>query len=113
MATAYLVDLGHLIFEGEHEFEQYAVSYDSQYGYYDDNQYYAFSRERAELEAQEWVEAEGDRAYGIVSETVLDDDITQEDIDEGSVDVEQEQYLVDDVVFAKAMIDGEIVDLFN
>lgn len=112
MKNAYLVDLGTLIFPGEHEFDSYAVAYDSKYGYYDENQYYTLDRDVAIRDAEQHLEDANERAYAIVTETWLDDGITQGDIDAG-VPVEDEHYLVEDVIFGKAVIEGEVVELFQ
>lgn len=111
MQTAYLIDLGALIFPGENEFDAYAIVYDRKYGYYDQNQWYSLDRDEAIREAREWIDEGNDRAYAIVSETWLADDVTQQDIDDGDVEV-NEHYLTEDVIFARAVIDGKIEDLF-
>lgn len=119
MQDAYLVDLGILIFEGEDEFDAYAIAYDKKYGYYDENQYYTLDREAALQDAQDYLDEEissyidGPRRYAVITETWIEDDITQQDIDDGNVPVEDEHYLVEDAIFAKANIDGEQVDLFE
>lgn len=110
--NAYLVDLGTLIFEGEYEFDAYSVAYDKRFGYYDDNQYYVLDEDQAIAEAEQYLSESGDRTYAIVTTTWLDDNVTQQDILDGNVAVEDEHYLVEDAIFAKANIDGECVDLF-
>lgn len=111
MQEAYLVDIGVLRLEGDPEFEAYAVAYDCAYGYYDENQYYCLSRERAVAEAQDYVDEGPELAYGIVTITQIDADITEQDLADGNVDVSDEKYLVEDVVFAVAKIDGEVGEL--
>lgn len=111
MQRAYLVDVGILLAPDDEEFEAYAVSYDRARGYYDENQYYCLNRERAILEAQDHV-VEGDEGtYGIVTGTWLDDDITNEDLENGNVAVDNEEYLVEDVIFAAYKVDGEAEEL--
>lgn len=111
MQEAYLVDIGVLLCEGDPEFDAYSVAYDHSYGYYDENQYYCMSRERAIAEAHDYVDEGSELSYGIVTLTQLDDDITEQDLADGNVDVSDEQYLVDDVVFAVAKINGEVEEL--
>lgn len=110
MQTAYLIDVGVLIMPGEHDFDAYATAYDKKYGYYDENQWYDFDRDRAIEYARNYVSEGVDCSYGIVSETWLDDSITQQDIDDGNVEV-SEKYLPEDVVFAIAKVGGEEVSI--
>lgn len=110
MQTGYLVDTGVLIMPGEYEYDAYAVAYDRAYGYYDENQWYELDRDCAIAAAQRYVDEGVDRSYGIVSEVWLDETITQQDIDNGNVDVD-EHYLLEDVIFGIAKLDGANVEI--
>lgn len=110
---AYLVDVGVLLTEKDEEFDFYSCVYDHKYGYYDENQYYVSTKEKAKKAIKEYVKNGVEGTYGIVSLTLLDDNITKQDIDDGNVDVSDEYYLETDICVGYAKINNKIVELFN
>lgn len=107
---AYLVDVGVLLFKGDPQFENYSVVYNKNYGYYDEGQHYVGTLEEAIEEVKSYVKNGVEHTYGIVSNTTLDDDLGVEDLDE--IDVECEEYILDNVVYSVAKFDGELVEDF-
>ena len=105
---AYLVDVGVLLTKEDEEFDCYSCVYDHKYGYYDESQYYVSTKEKATKEIKEYVENGVEGTYGIVSLTILDDDITKQDIDDGNVDVSNEYYLKEDVCVGYAKINNQV-----
>ena len=75
--------------------------------------YYVSTKEKAIKEVKEYVENGVEGTYGIVSLTLLDDNITKQDIDDGNVDVSDEYYLETDICVGYAKINNKIVELFN
>lgn len=108
---AYLIDEGILLTEEDEEFESYATVYNKKYGYYDEGQYYIKDEQRAIEDAKAYVEAGVENTYAIVSNTTLDDDVDIDD-DELAVDVVCEEYILDNVVYSVAKINGKIVEHF-
>ena len=107
MQKAYLVDVGVLLTSQDEEFEQYSHVYDKQYGYYDEGQWYCKCKPVAKQDVRVYVRDGLEGTYGIVSATVLPDDF---DFEDGYV--ENESYLVDDIIYSVAKINGEIVENF-
>ena len=107
MKEAYLVDEGVLLTREDKEFEAYAIVYDKKYGYYDECQCYIVNKEKAIKEAKEYVENGVESTYAIVSITAIPDDANLEEIY-----VEGEVYVLEDVIYSVAKINGEIVENF-
>lgn len=107
---AYLIDEGILLSEDDKEFKDYATVYDKKYGYYDEGQYYKKEKKEAIEDAKAYVEAGVENTYAIVSNTTLDDDVEFDD-EELTVDCEEE-YILDNVVYSVAKINGEIIEHF-
>lgn len=105
---AYLVDVGVLLTEKDKEFDFYSCVYDHKYGYYDENQYYVSTKEKAIQEIKEYVENGIETTYGIVSLTTLDDTITKQDIDDGNIDVSNEHYKIKDVCVGYAKLNNQV-----
>lgn len=108
---AYLIDEGILLSKDDEEFEDYATVYDKKYGYYDEGQYYVKEEQKAIEDAKAYVEVGVENTYAIVSNTTLDDDVDLDD-EELTVDVDGEEYILDNVVYSVAKINGEIVEHF-
>ena len=104
---AYLIDEGILLTENEKGYENYATVYDKKYGYYDENQYYVKEQQKAIEEARAYVKKGNENTYAIVSNATLDDDV---DLDGLIVDCEE--YILDNVVYSVAKINGEIIEDF-
>lgn len=109
---AYLVDVGILLSSKDEEFDFYSCVYDHKYGYYDENQYYVSTQEEAIRQALEYVKQGVDGTYGVVSVTTLDN-VTKEDIDNGNVDVSDEDYTKENICAGYAKMYGHIVVLFD
>lgn len=105
----YLLDEGILLSENDDEFEDYATVYDKKYGYYDEGQCYIKSETEAIENARAYVEAGVENTYAIVSNTTLDDDV---DIDDEELTVDCEEYILDNVIYSVAKINGEIIENF-
>jgi hypothetical protein len=105
---AYLVDVGVLLTKEDKEFDFYSCVYNHKYGYYDENQYYVSTKEKATKEIKEYVENGVEGTYGIVSLTTLDDSITKQDIDDGNVDVSDEHYKIEDVCVGYAKLNNQV-----
>lgn len=103
---AYLVDKGYLV--DAKEFENYATVYDKKYGYYDEAQYYERTEEKAIKDAKLYVENSKEDRYVVISNTTLDDDFEFED-DDG---IGYEEYILDNVVYSIAIINGKIIEHF-
>ena len=108
----YLVDVGVLLTDKDKEFEFYSCVYDHKYGYFDENQYYVSTKEKAIKEVKEYVENGVEGTYGIVNLTNLDN-VTAQDIDDGNVDVSDEKYLIENICVGYAKLNNQIVELFN
>lgn len=104
---AFLIDEGVLLTEEDREFAAYACVYDKKYGYYDEGQCYEKDEKKAVEEARKYVEDGVESTYAIVSFTFLPDDF---DFEEGCV--EDEAYLLQDVLYSVAKLNGEIVEHF-
>lgn len=104
---AYLIDEGILLTEENKEFELYATVYDKKYGYYDEGQYYVKNRTEAIKEARKYVEDGVENTYAIVSNTTLPEDF---DFDEDCV--ECEEYILDNVIYSIAKLNGKIIENF-
>lgn len=103
----FVVDIGVLLEEDDDDFEYYSLVYDQKYGYYDEGQYYVENYEKAINDVKEYVKTGVDGTYGIVLKTILDDEIDLEE-----VCVEDEEYILENVVFSIAKINGKIVENF-
>lgn len=104
---AYLLDEGILLTKNDSEFESYNCVYDKKYGYYDEGQSYIKTLDEAIKEAKSYVENGVENTYAIVSNTTLDDDV-----DINDCPAECEEYIVDNVVFSIAKINGTIIENF-
>lgn len=100
-------NLGVLLTEEDEEFEDYANVYNNKYCFYDEGQYYEREESKAATDARKYVENGVKNTYAIVSNTILPDDF---DFDEGYV--EGEKYILDDVVYSVAKLNGKIVENF-
>lgn len=67
MTAKYFVEVGVLLDENNEEFEQYNIVYDHKYGYYDENQYFSESFNKAKKEITEYVQKGIKMTYGIIS----------------------------------------------
>ena len=105
---AYLVDVGILLSENDDEFESYAIVYDKKYGYYDEHQFYRLTKEAAFDYVKAYVEGGVDNTYGIISQATLPDDFDFLD----DCIFGPEKYLLEDVVYSVAKINGEVIDNF-
>lgn len=104
---AYVVDVGILLSKNNKEFDFYSTVYDKQYGYFDENQFYIQKSEKAIDFVNKYVKEGVDNTYGVISQTTLPDDFNFEDSEFGP-----EKYLLEDVVYSIAKIDGKIVESF-
>ena len=103
----YLVEVGVLLEPDDREFNAYSEVYDKQHGYYDEAQYYVADKDIAINEISQYVQNGCDHTYGIVMETALPEDVN---IDEAYV--ENENYVVDNIIYCLAKIGGKIVNDF-
>lgn len=111
--NAFLVEVGVLIQDKNHEmFDHYATAYDHKYGYYDENQYYTTDKDKAIRDVKEYVANGVDGTYGIISETHLDDTCFENGKLCEDIDVENENYDVDSVVYSLTIIDKEVHENF-
>lgn len=110
--TAYLVDVGVLLEKDHPEYQNYANVYDKKHGYYDESQYYETNLQTAIDAVTEYVNNGVDNTYGVISETQVHDTMTDEEIRETNVSLENETYDKDDVVFSMAKQNGEITSPF-
>ena len=107
----YLVDVGFLLSEGDKEFECYNTVYDKRYGYYDIEQFYIESL----YAAVDYVDRLISQAttvkniYGIISITDIDADV-EDDVED--IPVEYEEYLLDNVIYSIAKINGIVTNGF-
>lgn len=104
---AYLLEEGILLDKTSEEFDWYNQCYDKAYGYYDELQMYVKKKEDAVVSAKEYVENGVENTYAIVSVTDVPDDTDFDD-----VDVEGEDYLVENICYSVAKINGTIVENF-
>lgn len=104
----YLLEEGVLLEKSNSDYSSYNNVYDKLHGYYDEGQCYEESLEKAIAHAKYYVAMGVDGTYAVVSNATIDDDI--DNIDE--LDVQDEEYIVDNVVYSIAKIDGEIVENF-
>jgi len=101
------VDLGALLEKDDPEYDAYASVYDKKHGYYDSGQYYVETKERAIKDVKDHLSENADNLYGIVSLSFV-----PEDADPDDTPVEDETYLVDDVVYSACKCGGEIHENF-
>ena len=106
MKNVYLIDEGILLEKDNPEFPDYSA-YDNKYGYYDENQFYISKKSKANRLAKKYVENGEEKTYAIVSKTSIDDTA-----DINDCPVEGESYLLEDVVYSVAKINGVIVENF-
>lgn len=106
----YLVDVGILLSKDDADFDAYSVVYNKHYGYFDENQYYVGTLEEAVKAVESYVKNGVERTYGIVSNTTLDSDLGVNSLSE--IDVEGEEYILDNVVYSAAKINGEFIENF-
>ena len=94
--TVYLVDLGWLLVIGkDEEAEIYANVYDKKYGYYDTEQYYAFSKKKAIDDAKAYMSSDPEGKYAIVTEQELG----YEELYYGDYDLDRAYYGEDAIVY--------------
>lgn len=107
----YLVDVGFLLSEGDKEFECYNMVYDKRYGYYDIEQFYMESLYAAVDYVDRFISQTTDfeNTYGIISIADIDSD-TEDDIED--IPVEYEGYLLDNVIYSIAKINGIVTKGF-
>lgn len=107
----YLVDVGFLLREGDKEFDCYNMVYDKRYGYYDIEQFYMKSPYAAVDYVDRFMSQTNDfkNTYGIISITDIDSD-TEDDIED--MPVEYEKYLLDNVIYSIAKINGIVTKGF-
>lgn len=105
----YLVEFGVLLDKDSKEANGYTDVYDKKYGYYDEDQFYSTKEgyEEKKTEYLDWVREGVKNSYMIVSNTVIDDN----DEDE-MPPVSEEHYLLSDVVYSVAKINGKIIENF-
>lgn len=108
--TVYLVDLGVLLSEDNEEFGAYSNVYDHKHGYYDENQFYIADKNKAIRVATDYVNTGVDNTYGVVLKTEMDYDISDDQLED--ISVEGEDYDPSDVVFNIAKIDGVVTENF-
>ena len=101
----YLLEVGVLLDEDDEEYEFYSQAYDKAHGFYDEGQNYYVSLSKAIRSAKEYVEEGVENTYAIVSETELDYEFTQDELDE-DVCVENEEYSLASVVFSVVKENG-------
>ena len=104
----YLVDVGVLIHEGEHEFESYNCVYNHKYGFYDENQWYVRSKQEAIKAAKEYVDSGVENTYAIVSQ----EETNKDEYDDDDYNPSDHEYTMDNVVYSSAKINGSIVEHF-
>lgn len=107
MMQCYLVEVGVLLTKEDKEFECYNHVYDKKHGYFDEGQHYVKNLEDAKKEVLDYVTDGVERTYGIISNTVMPEDI---DLEEACV--EDESYLVDSIVFSAVKEDGQVKENF-
>lgn len=105
----YILEEGILLSKDNKEYDFYGTVYDKEYGYYNEVQCYLGKLHEAIESAKKYVEKGVNMTYAIVSKTDLTDDTDLEDED---LCVQGEKYLVEDVVYSVAKINGKIVENF-
>lgn len=107
MISLYLADFGILLNKEDKEYEAYA-SYDKQYGFYDENQYYAKNLEKVIEEADTYVKNGICGTYAIITKQgPFKDDISDKEIED--MDLSDSDYSADAVVYSiKKDTDGSI-----
>ena len=113
----YLVEIGILLDENHKDFTSYNTVYDEKHGYYDEGQFYMANEKDAINYIKDYVKSGVPNTYGIVSISELDDKLLDkynslEDMLEDVFPVEHEMYLLDNVRYSLAKMDGEIVENF-
>lgn len=104
----YLVDVGVLIHEGEHEFESYNCVYNHKYGFHDENQWYVRNKQDAIEAAKEYVDSGVENAYAVVSQ----EETNEDEYDDDDYSPFNHEYTMDNVVYSSAKIKGSIVERF-
>ena len=107
----YLVEVGVLLNKDDKEFDYYSTAYDEKHGYYDENQFYQIDYGEALQYVQDYVKNGVNNIYGIISETELDGEFTQKELD-NDVCVEGEFYEVGDVKYSLCKINNDIKENF-
>lgn len=122
----YLVDMGYLLKEGSPRFMDYSDVYDHKYGYFDTKQQYSVltegavkekARECAKLLLENFEnlnQAEPGQwagCYCVVLNAGYEDDY-DEDMSIEEQDVDYDEYIVDNIVYSVAYIDGKLVEDF-
>ena len=105
---AYLVDVGVLLDDDHEEYDAYAIVYDKAYAYYDENQFYTKTKEKAIEYVKKYIEKGVVGTYGVVSETtrLYDYDF------ENQNDFGPETYHPADVIYSIAKFEDEIKENF-
>lgn len=106
----YLVDVGVLLEESAEEFSSYNNVYDKKHGYYDENQFYMLYYDDAVQYVDKYVSNGVDRTYGVVSETYIDANISDKEVED--TPVEGEDYSVDSIEYSVAKFGKEISKSF-
>lgn len=111
----YLLDVGVLTNIG-FDNGAYSTVYDKKHGYYDENQSYSIGINDTKEAAIEYVANGVDGTYAVVSKTNLSLDDFYPDLDSNrdvsELDVTDEKYDVDSIVYSVAKINGKIVENF-
>lgn len=105
MKKAYLIEVGVLLTQKDPEWKFYNRAYDRQWGYYDEDQYFTLMTnnekfEKLKEEVCSYVRNGEPLTYGIISTTMVDDSITEEQCERRSVSFENEEYEKEDVLFS-------------
>lgn len=105
MKKAYLIEVGVLLTQKDPEWKSYNRVYDKQWGYYDEDQYFTLptgneKMERLKEEVYSYVRNGMPLTYGIISATMVDDSVTEEQCELRSVSLENEEYKKEDVLFS-------------
>lgn len=99
----YLVEVGILLNPTDSEYEMYKNPnvYGGTRAYYDENQYYVLSKEKAVRDASEYVKNGNPNTYGIVSKTFIPEGDALEMENGGDAPyVEDESYGLNGVIYA-------------
>ncbi len=107
MQDVFLIDEGILLEKNDEQFSSYNNVYDKEYGYYDENQFYVSSKDDAIRLAKEYVNKGVEKTYVIVSCTNIEEN---ENVNE--CPVEDESYLLEDVIYSVTKLNGIIVEYF-
>lgn len=107
----YLLELGVLLDKNDEDYEFYSRAYDNAHGFFDEGQGYYVDLKKAVEEATAYVKGGVEKTYAIVSETELDYEFTQEELDD-DVCVEDEKYELESVVFSLVKENGCLKENF-